>query len=214
MQSRFISSVTKSATCFLVSLLLWSPISKADSPATSTYFADVYKKVKQVRIAAETSTMTKKLARYLFSNRSNMGEKAAVINALGWSQAGMSNTIFLQQAVAKRHRISTFEEIPISEITGIEAMCIGYMMLLDDYFNPIPSIPYLEHAAMKYPTSFTVNMLLTIARCQVAMLENEWCKVWTITAAFIAQKSLQMDIKAEAWQAVKSYLVIYESECR
>lgn len=198
----------------LISVVLSFQTLHADSPVTSCYFAESYMDKKMVRQGVETSLMTKKIAKYLLSAKSTMDVKAAVINALGWAKAGMDNTRFLQSYIAKKHKVESFDNISISNLTATEALCVGYMMILDDYFQPDPSLPYLLHAVSLLPKSFTVNMIYTIALCQQAMLNNEWCKVWTITSDFISNKTLEMDIRQGAWDQVLSYLGIYESECR
>jgi hypothetical protein len=74
---------------------------RADSPVTSTPIADAYSDVPMVG-AARTGAMTPAIADFLYSS-APIDQKAAVVNALGWSTDGKSNArLYARHALGHR----------------------------------------------------------------------------------------------------------------
>nr|MBP8917330.1 hypothetical protein [Chitinophagales bacterium] len=93
-----------------------------------------------------------------------------------------------------------------------ELLCLGYLIAMDDYFVVDEAINILEMAASKKKTSYTINLILAMAKAQKAM-DTDFCRVWTLTSAVIQDGSLKRDMKTSAIQAIVDYMILYKTDC-
>jgi hypothetical protein len=186
----------------------------ADSPITSTQFHQAYMDIELVREAKTSGSMNKRIFDYLSSPTNPIDVKAAIINALGWKFEGKDNSKLFLKFLSEKHRI-IFEPHNIN--TGLmnadEIFCIGYLEAMDDYFHPEKAIQFLEMAKEKRGDSFTVSIILAIARAQNAMASN-WCTVWKLTESVLNDNSLKQDLREEAKKIIIDYMILYKDECR
>lgn len=199
---------------FISILLVFSAVSitKADSPITSTPFYKAYMDEAIVAHAAEVGTIDAEIAEYLLKRRKPLDVKAAVINALSWDFDGKDNAGIFKTHIAEKYGKATFSELQLDELTGYELMCLGYLTVMDNYFEPKAAILYLEKAATKEPQSYTVHILLAITKAQEAM-DYDWCKVWQVTEEVVNNDSLKMDMRPEANEIILDYMRLYQSSC-
>lgn len=181
---------------------------RADSPVTSTPFYDAYLDIEAVKNAHEANALTDETVRFLLSN-ARIDQKAAVINALGWGK-GYSEAFQLK--LAKARKKTSFSGIGMNEFTAGELFCIGYMQLMDDYFNPQKALPWLEKAQQLMPRSYTVNMVAMLAKAQAAM-DQDFCQVWKLAEALQTKRRLKKDLRKDAITIVFDYLVLYKEYC-
>jgi hypothetical protein len=184
---------------------------RADSPITSTPFADAYKDIPMVVKAAERHEINDDIAAFLLGS-AKTDIKAAVCNALGWALEGKKNAEIFRGYLAKKYKSST-ETLDLTRLKADELMCLGYLMVLGDYFNPTPAIPVLELAAKKNPKSYTVNILLALTRSQKDF-DSDWCKVWINVKEVSVNNKLKKDMRAEAMKIIMEYMQLYESSCK
>ena len=190
----------------LLLLFLTISISKADSPLTSTPISDAYTDLDIVVKAQNKSKMTIKFAKFLHSSKNDIDEKAAVINAIGWSFEGESNAeLYAKYTFGKK-----LEELDLSVLKGDDLFCLGYLQALDDYFHPEKSLPYFEKAVEKNSTSLTVSLIYTLAEAQNIMDEGDWCKIWEMTYQVLNDKSLFRDLREAAIKIIKDYMILYK----
>ncbi len=190
----------------LLLLFLTIAISKADSPLTSTPISDAYTDLSFVIKAQKTSKMTKQFAKFLHSSKNDIDEKAAVINAIGWTFEGENNAeLYAKYTFGKK-----LDELDLSMLKGDDLFCLGYLQALDDYFHPEKSLPYFEEAVKKNNTSLTVSLIYTLAKAQELMDKGDWCKVWEITYQVLNDKSLYRDLREEAIKIIKDYMILYK----
>ncbi len=193
--------ITLLVFCFLSA----SPV-KADSPLTSTPICDAYTDLPIVVQARSKSKMTKKFAKFLHSDKNDIDEKAAVINAIGWSIEGENNAELYSEYIFGKKP----DELVLSELKWEDLFCLGYLQALDDYFRPEKSLPYFEEAVQKEYGSLTLSLVYTLAKAQNIMDEGNWCKIWEMTYQVLNDKSLFRDLREAAIKIIKDYMILYK----
>jgi len=181
----------------------------ADSPVTSTPFSSAYMDLKIVSYAAARGVVDEKIARKLLSKRTPVDVKAAIVNALSWDTDGKLNSVAFHQYLKKKYRKDALYP---GDVTAEELMVQGYLWLMDDYFHPEKSVPYLKYAAAVKNDSFTVAIIYAIGKGQIA-LDNQWCDVWRSTEEVLNNQFLKSDMREEAIEIIVEYMKIYQDDC-
>lgn len=195
---------------FLISLCLWVLPVYADSPLTSTPFSDAYQDLAIIKAAKLDGEMNAEYAKFLYSRQFSIDQKAALINALSWKLEGKNNA----EKYVRLMYDKKMDELLINQLRPDQLFCIGYLIALDDYFQPEKSFPFLLKAAEELPMSFTVQLIWALARAQKA-LDSSWCKVWKYTEeVFEIRLDLTMDMRERARQIIYDYLVLYKGYCK
>lgn len=188
--------------------LMWvGRVSVADSPITSTNFWQAYSDVGIVQKAAEEKVMSLEFAEYLSDPGAPVDVKAAIINALSWDIDGKCNAELYRYYLALRYR-RTLQDLQPQALTADEVLCLGYLTVMDDYFHPEPALSLLEYADTRNPTSFTVAMIVALAKAQDAMGED-FKEVWRLTDRVLKNKKLKQDMRPEAVQTIVDYMKLY-----
>jgi len=184
---------------------------KADSPLTSTYFANFYYDHAIVSTAETNHALNTEIMTYLADDQTLIDVKAAVINAIGWNYDGNGNAEEFWKFLAAKHG-TTSEKLMLNDLSGHELFSYGYLMAMGDYFNVDAAITVLEMAAQKESSSFTVHLFLAVTKAQKAM-DTDWCQVWKLTRDVLNDASLKRDMKTAAIQSVVDYMILYKSSC-
>lgn len=195
----------------LVALAMLPGLLWADSPLTSTPFAEAYLDVAMVKYAKDKGVMDKKIAKFLMNENIEPDQKAAVVNALGWAYEGKKNGDLFLAFLNKKYKGGVSLE-NFSALTATEKMCLGYMLALDDYFNPKRGLPMLEAAKKEMSGSFTCNLLLALVKAQVVFDEN-FCHVWKVVNTVNIDESLVNDFRQDARKIVMDYITLYQQDC-
>lgn len=191
---------------FFLILLVSFSIVKADSPLTSTPISDAYKDLEIVVKAQKKGKMTMEFAKFLHDNENSIDEKAALVNAIGWSIDGKNNAeLYAKYIFGKK-----LTELDLQDLNGDDLFCLGYLQALDDYFKPSKSFPYFEEAEKKINTSLTVSLIYTLAKAQDIMDGGDWCKIWEMTYKTLNDKSLYRDLREAAIKIIKDYMILYK----
>lgn len=201
----------KIAIAGLMLFLFIASTVKADSPLTSTYFATSYYNypiVSQAELAREVNDA---VAAFLLDEKNPIDAKAAVINAIGWSYDGTKNADKFKEYLAKAKGITT-AQINLDNLTAHQLFCLGYLQAMDNYFELDEAINILEKAAAKNKTSFTIQLILNVTKSTKTM-DTDYCKVWSLTADVLNNKTLQRDMKTAAIQSVVDYMILYKADC-
>jgi len=195
----------------LCSILIFWQAGYADSPATSTPFSQAYLDCEIVRQAGDQGVLTDDMCRFLTDLNIPIDHKAALINALSWAFEGKDNGERFSRYLFKKYRFQT-KKLPLYGLNGSELMCLGYLKLLDDYFHPEPALIILEKAVKIKSSSFTVHIVNAIARGQVAF-DSDWCRIWKYAEAVFGDASLTPDMRPDAIQIIRDYLILYQESC-
>jgi len=193
-------------------LLLFQKTSHADSPITATGFYEAYMDVKMVERAHLEGVMGLEIAEFLTSPGNPIDVKAAVINALSWKFDGKNNAELYAYYLALLYHVSV-AELDTEFLSADEIFCIGYLTAMDDYFHPEKALPILEEAHKVMKESFTVSIILALARGQKAM-DYDWCEVWQLTEEVLKNKELRQDLRPEAIKMIMDYMILYKEYCK
>jgi len=181
----------------------------ADSPITSTHFSDAYMDIGTVRTADAEGIMTLEIAEYLADPSNPIDVKAAVINALSWDFDGKTNTEFFIYYLALKNQV-LLDNFVIEDLGPEDRFCIGYLAIMDNYFEPQNGIPLLEEAADELDDSFTVAVILALAEAQVTLDTFEWGDIWTVFKDVYNDRKLDRDMREDAIDIIYDYMVLYE----
>lgn len=196
----------------LAILLSFPSLVFADSPLTSTYFADTYFDYKIVKYADSVGVVDQKIANYLLG-RNPIDVKAAVCNGMGWSTDGKSNAILLKKFIARKFRKDRFEDVKERKIKQDIWMVLGYLTALDNYFLPANGLKYFEKVKKKkYLNSYTFQVIYSLVKSQMAF-DTDWCMVWSVYNTVKNNKDLKKDFREMANARIQNYLIIYEEFC-
>ena len=197
---------------FLLNVLfMFSAVTHADSPITATDFYKAYMDVKMVERAHLEGVMGLEIAEFLTSPETPIDVKAAVINALSWRFEGKSNAELYAYYLALLYHVSV-AELDTEFLSADEVFCMGYLTAMDDYFHPEKALPLLEEAHKMMKDSFTVSIILSLARGQKVM-DYDWCEVWRLTEEVLKNKELKQDLRPEAIKMIMDYMVLYKEYC-
>ena len=204
----------KTLVLFLLPVLVFvfSRKSYADSPITSTDFYEAYMDVKMVERAHLEGVIGLAIAEFLTSPENPIDVKASVINALSWRFEGKNNAELYAYYLALLYHVS-ITELDTAFLSADEIFCLGYLTVMDDYFHPEYAIQLLEEAHEKNKDSFTVSIILAIAKAQKAF-DSDWCKIWKLTEEVLQDKELEQDLRPEAMKMIIDYMILYKEYCR
>ncbi|TLD41130.1 MAG: hypothetical protein JETT_2595 [Candidatus Jettenia ecosi] len=191
---------------------IFSSTSHADSPITSTSFYEPYLDIKIVQRAHLEGVMGIEIAEFLSSPENPIDVKAAVINALSWKFEGKNNAEFYMYYLALLYHVP-FTELDTDFLSADEIFCLGYLMVIDNYFHPEIAIPLLEEAYEMKKDSFTISIILALAKAQM-MLDKDWCEVWKLTERVLRNKNLKQDLRPEATKLILNYMILYKEYCK
>lgn len=196
----------------IIQLFVIFPVSSyADSPVTSTDFYEAYLDIKMVERAHLEGVMGVEIAEFLSSPDNPIDVKAAVINALSWKFEGKNNAEFYM------YYLSLLYHVPLADLdtdflSADEIFCLGYLMLMDNYFYPEDAVPFLQKAHELLKDSFTVSIVLAIAEAQVVFVWD-WCEVWKLVERVLESKNLKQDLRPGAVKIIMDYMILYKDYC-
>ena len=95
-----------------------------------------------------------------------------------------------------------------------ELFCLGYMTVMDNYFDPEKSLIYFDSAGSSIRKSYTFQIINALIKTQ-SLLEdqNKWCRIWTTINAVETNKELKVDMNAEGRKIILDYINIYNDNC-
>ena len=201
----------KFAFAFLSFFSAIAPSLVADSPLTSTGFWIAYQDEKIVKYARFEGKMNRKIAKFLMDKNEIMGLKAAVCNALGWKFEGQNNAFLFLKYLSAEYNFKE-ERIEWDLLSADELACYGYLVSMDDYFNPAQGITTLNLAIKKNSNSKTIKILHALVKAQIAF-ESDWCAVFTLMNEVINDHLLVNDLNDAAIKIITDYISLYKSSC-
>lgn len=188
-------------------VVLWAGAAFSDSPVTSTPFADAYSDYAIVQAAKASGIVTEEVATYLSDEANPIDVRAAVVNALGWDINGKHNAWLYCQM---RHR-GVDGIPPPDDLRGDQALVIGYLMLMDDYFHPEKALPWLAKAKDALPVSLTVAMVHALGKAQDDMDETaNWPRIWNTVDGVVDDEELNGDMRVGAVRIIIEYMALYK----
>jgi hypothetical protein len=193
-------------------LTLISSKSYGDSPITSTAFYKAYKHLKIVSYAEEKGIIDKKIAKKLLSDKVSIDVKAAIINALSWDINLKSNSQILMEYLGKEYK-KDLNQLSLDELNADELFCLGYLLIMDNYFNTENPLALLKMALEKNPKSYTINIIYALTYSQALLDQFAWCRIWEVCSRVKNDIALTQDLNAEANALIFDYINLYEQSC-
>ncbi|MBI4371717.1 MAG: hypothetical protein HY552_05400 [Elusimicrobia bacterium] len=157
--------------------------------------------------------MDKKMADFLSSPQNPIGQKAAVINALGWSVSGNGEP---RDARAKQNAIlyaSFGSQGPRKNLNTDEIFSLGYLLLMDLYSDPQNALPWLEKAYQERPSSLTIRMIYALGQAQYHVQTGDYCKAWQTVDSSTRGNNLRKDLHPAAVKIIVDHMRGYKPYC-
>lgn len=199
---------------YLFLLLSLSLPARADSPVTSTVFSEAYLDLPLVQEATQSHVLSAAMTEFLSNPLNPIDHKLALVNALGWNINGQKNHLRWLAHLRQRYQQpeASIEELPL---TGEEKLILGYLMVLDDYFQPRNGLIWIRRGARQLWQSQIAQMILAIAEAQEYINRPKiWCQIWLQFQQTLNNPDLQMDLRPAAQTIIKNYLELYRPECK
>lgn len=196
---------------FVICVMLFSSISAfADSPITSTDFAEAYKDVPIVAemLALNGEVVTEDLIQYIADDNNPIDVKVAAINAVCFTQD--IYTPFMNYLKAK---YGTESEIAVlSTVNASTAGALAYARARYYYMDLSEAYLLCNIAYMKEPSSFTINMIYALI-VATDVMDYSFCDVYKACNYVLSDTTLNQDIRILAISKIMEYINLYKDDC-
>ena len=193
-----------------ITLLLAFIASWADSPLTSTHFADAYSDHPMVQMASEDmqGDIPTTLLNFLANKNEPVDVRLAVINKLGWNFDGTSMGAQIGEYLMGRYRVKNEAKLAKKLDAGTLAV-YAYAKAMSNYFD-VTAASELGHKALKKnkKKSFSVAMASALIDAQ-AYMDSDWSMVYKVVAEVLHDGSLHLDMRQEAIDKIMEYINLY-----
>jgi predicted aspartyl protease len=221
---------------FLVLSIVYCINTYADSPITSTAFYLAFNELPEINKARENGKLDFELATFLADTNKPIDQKLALVNALGWRTEGKNNRGLFEIFLKNKYSTSY---IDYNLISSDEHLIIGYLAILDNYFDLLEPLKILNQALKRNPNSYSYNIIYGLALAQISLdfgnrgvkdeekflLTEEylkdlvdtnapsWCNIYLINAKIENKKSLTQDFRKTAKKFIFDYINLYRDQC-
>lgn len=189
--------------------LMW-----ADSPLTSTDFAEAYNDQSMVQMAQNLSDdsdvgIPVSMLDFLADKKSPIDVRLAVINAIGWNFNGRTSGQQLYDYLSTRYKAKTADKLAKKLDAGTLAV-YAYALAMSNYFE-VQEAQDLAHKAVKKnkAKSFSVAFIASLIDAQVH-LDGDWGMVYKVVNDVLHDGSLHLDMRQEAIDSVMDYIGEYK----
>lgn len=194
--------------------LSWA-LTWADSPLTSSDFAESYKDQSMVQMALKLSDdsdtdIPVSMLNYLADKKSPVDVRLAVINAIGWNFNGKTSGQQLYEYLSTRYKAKTVDKLAKKLDAGTLAV-YAYALAMSNYFE-VQEAQDLAHKAVKKDKSksFSVAFIASLIDAQVH-LDGDWGMVYKVVNDVLHDGSLHLDMRQEAIDSVMEYIGEYKN---
>ena len=190
--------------------LMW-----ADSPLTSTDFAENYKDHPMVQMALNLHGddadpyVPVSILDFLANKKSPIDVRLAVINAISWNFEGKSSGEQLYEYLSKRYKAKTTDKL-VKKLDAGTLAVYAYAKAMSDYFD-VKEAQELGHKAVKKDKSksFSVAFITSLIDAQV-YLDSDWGMVYKVVNNVLHDGSLHLDMRQDAIDSVMEYINEYK----
>lgn len=196
-----------------IALMLAFTAGWADSPLTSTHFADAYSDHPMVQMATEEMQydIPTTLLNFLADKNSPIDVRLAVINKIGWNFDGTTVGAQLCEYLMGRYKVKNEKKL-VKKLDAGTLAVYAYTKAMSNYFD-VKDASELGHQAVKKNKnkSFSVAMISALIDAQVYM-DGDWGMVYNVVAAVLHDGSLHLDMRQEAIDNIMEYINLYQGE--
>ena len=194
--------------------LFFLSVVTADSPITSTDFYEAYLHISEVEEANKVGVLSDKIAQYLLDSENSLDKKAAVINALSWDFDRKINAFLFKRHLKAKYQVKDDIDSLVKVMNDEELFCLGYMTVMDNYFDPEKSLIYFESASSSIRESYTFQIINALIKTQSLIKDQDkWCRIWTTINAVETNKELKVDMNTGGRKIILDYIKIYKDNC-
>ena len=196
-----------------IALMLAFTAGWADSPLTSTHFAEAYSDHPMVQMADEMMQhdMPTTLLNFLANKNEPVDVRLAVINKIGWNFDGTTVGAQLGEYLMGRYKAKNEKKL-VKKLDAGTLAVYAYAKAMSNYFD-VKAASELGHQAVKKNKnkSFSVAMASALIDAQV-YLDSDWGMVHKVVADVLHDGSLHLDMRQEAIDNIMEYINLYQGE--
>ena len=193
-----------------IALMLAFTAGWADSPLTSTHFADAYSDHPMVQMADEMMQhdMPTTLLNFLANKNEPVDVRLAVINKIGWNFDGTTVGAQLGEYLMGRYKAKNEKKL-VKKLDAGTLAVYAYAKAMSNYFD-VKAASELGHQAVKKNKnkSFSVAMASALIDAQI-YLDSDWSMVYKVVADVLHDGSLHLDMRQEAIDGIMDYINLY-----
>lgn len=197
----------------VLALVVMCTAAWADSPLTSTHFADAYSDHPMVQMACEEmqGNIPTTLLNFLANKNEPVDVRLAVINKLGWNFDGTSMGAQLGEYLMGRYKVKNEKKL-VKKLDAGTLAVYAYAKAMSNYFD-VTAASDLGHKAVKKNKnkSFSVAMASALIDAQI-YLDSDWSMVYKVVADVLHDGSLHLDMRQEAIDNIMDYINLYKGE--
>jgi len=198
----------------LILPLLFLSVVTADSPITSTDFYKAYLHIPEVEEAHEIGVLSEGMTQFLLDSENSLDKKAAVINALSWDFDRKINAYLFKRYLKAKYQVKDDIDSLVKVMNDEELFCLGYMTVMDNYFDPEKSLIYFESASSSIRESYTFQIINALIKTQSLIKDQDkWCRIWITVNAVETNKELKVDMNTGGRKIILDYIKIYKDNC-
>ena len=193
-----------------ITLLLAFTAGWADSPLTSTYFADAYSDHPMVQMASQEMQydIPTTLLNFLANKNEPVDVRLAVINKIGWNFDGTTVGAQLEQYLMGRYNVKTEKKL-VKKLDAGTLAVLAYARAMSNYFDVTAAQALAQQAVKKNKNkSFSVALIDALIDAQV-YLDNDWSMIYKAVADVLHDGSLHLDMRQEAIDSIMEYINLY-----
>ena len=195
----------------ILALLISCMTAWADSPLTSTYFADAYADHPMVQMASEDlqGDIPTTLLNFLADKKAPIDVRLAIINKLGWNFDGTSMGEQLGNYLMGRYKVKSEKKL-VKKLDAKTLAVYAYAKAMSNYFD-VTAASEMGHQAVKKnkDKSFSVAFISSLIDAQV-YLDSDWSMVHRVVGNVLNDGSLRLDMRQEAIDCVMEYINLYK----
>ena len=196
-----------------IALLLMFTVSWADSPLTSTHFADAYSDHPMMQMANEKMQydIPTTLLNFLSDKSQPIDVRLAVLNKIGWNFDGTTVGAQLCEYLMGRYKVKTEKKL-VKKLDAGTLAVYAYAKAMSNYFD-VTAASELGHLAVKKNKnkSFSVAMASALIDVQV-YLDSDWSMIYKVVSNVLHDGSLHLDMRQEAIDSIMEYINLYQGE--
>ncbi len=194
----------------LVTLMAAWTLCWADSPLTSTHFADAYSDHPMVQMACEEMQydIPTTLLNFLADKKSPVDVRLAVINKIGWNFDGTTMGQQLGEYLMGRYKVKNEKKL-IKKLDAGTLAVYAYARAMSNYFD-VTAASEMGHQAVKKNKnkSFSVALISALIDAQDYM-DSDWSMIYKVVANVLHDGSLHLDMRQEAIDNIMDYINLY-----
>jgi len=193
-----------------IALLMAFTAAWADSPLTSTHFADAYSDHPMVQMASQEMQydIPTTLLNFLANKNEPVDVRLAVINKIGWNFDGTTVGAQLEQYLMGRYNVKTEKKL-VKKLDAGTLAVFAYARAMSNYFDVTAASALAQQAVKKNKNkSFSVALISALIDAQV-YLDNDWSMIYKAVANVLHNGSLHLDMRQEAIDSIMEYINLY-----